>query len=50
LPSAIVFRIKKEGTSMEFLYVAGAVMMGALALKIGFVIYKNLFAGKKRRE
>lgn len=35
---------------MELLYVAGAVMMVALALKIGFIIYKNLFTGKKRRE
>lgn len=35
---------------MELLYVAGAIMMIALALKIGFVIYKNLFAGKKRKE
>ncbi len=27
---------------MELLYVAGAVMMAALVLKIAFVIYKNL--------
>jgi hypothetical protein len=27
---------------MEFLYVAGVIMMAALALKVGFVIYKNL--------
>jgi hypothetical protein len=26
---------------MEFLYVAGVLMMAALALKVGFVIYKN---------
>ncbi len=26
---------------MEFLYVAGVLMMAALVLKVGFVIYKN---------
>ena len=26
---------------MEFLYIAGIFMMGAIALKIGYVIYKN---------
>lgn len=34
---------------MEFLYIAGIIMMAALALKIGFVVYKNLIR-KKRTE
>ncbi len=27
---------------MELLYIAGILMMAAIALKIGFVVYKNL--------
>ena len=32
---------------MELLYVAGIIMMLALALKIGFAFYKNLTKEKK---
>ncbi len=32
---------------MEFLYIAGVIMMAALALKIGFVVYKNLIVKKQ---
>ena len=35
---------------MELLYIAGGLMMIALALKVGFVVYKNLIKGKNRRE
>lgn len=31
---------------MELLYIAGGIMMVALALKIGFIVYKNLFKKK----
>lgn len=35
---------------MEFLYIAGVIMMVALALKIGFVVYKNLIGEKKTKN
>ena len=35
---------------MEFFYIAGAIMMAALALKIGYVIYKNLIREKKTKN
>ena len=37
-------RVKREDRPMEFLYVAGALMMIALALKIGFIIHGTQFA------
>lgn len=35
---------------MELLYIAGIIMMAALALKIGFVVYKNLIKDKKKED
>ncbi len=35
---------------MEFLYIAGAIMMIVLALKIGFVVYKNFTENKKTKK
>lgn len=35
---------------MEFLYIAGIIMMVAIALKIGFIVYKNLFKDKKPKN
>lgn len=35
---------------MELLYIAGIIMMAALALKIGFVVYKNLIKDKKKEN
>lgn len=35
---------------MELLYIAGIIMMAALALKVGFVVYKNLIKEKKPKN
>jgi len=35
---------------MEFFYIAGAIMMAALVLKIGYVVYKNLIRKKKTKN
>lgn len=35
---------------MEFLYIAGIIMMVAIALKIGFVVYENLIKEKSKKN
>ncbi len=37
----------EEGEFMELLYIAGIIMMVAIVLKIGFVVYKNFIQEKK---